>query len=293
MSKNSPPLHLLSIFEACARLGSFKSASEELFITPSAVSHQIRSLEQLLGFNLFYRQGRGVKLTSAGNLYFGYVHDAINLIDEGTLRVKSKHASPCLKISTFSSLASKVLIPQLGLFQQAHPEIEIRIETSTDMSDLRYEDYDLAVRLGRGNWEDVSVHKLFDVEVGVVCSPEFVQRYDIGSIESIESLPLIQMTNVKHAWQRFLSVNNVELKEPNFAFSFNNYDAAVHAAEQGLGLSLAMFPIEQSSLERRNLIEPFGVRIKYDDSVYAVHRQADKERHDIHCFLRWISNHYE
>lgn len=291
MSRVLPPLHLLAVFEACARLGSFRLASEELFITPSAVSHQVKALESQLGFSLFVREGRGVNLSNAGKLYFEYIHDAINLMEEGTRRVKSKHASPSLKISTFSSLASKVVIPQLAMFQQAHPEIDIRLETSTDMSDLRYEDYDLALRLGKGDWKDVSVHKLFDIEIGIVCTKAFAEKVKLTSPAQLSKVPLIEMNNIQSAWQRWFERSGQAQVNPEFSLSFNSYDATIIAAEQGLGLALAMFPVENHSLETGALIEPFKQRILYEDAIFAVYRKGDENRHDIECFLSWLKQH--
>lgn len=288
MSRLLPPLHLLAVFEACARLGSFRLASEELFITPSAVSHQIKALESQLGFSLFIREGRGIALNSAGKLYFQYIHDAIGLMEEGTRRVKSKHASPSLKISTFSSLAGKVVIPQLAFFQQAHPDIDIRLETSTDMSDLRYEDYDLALRLGVGGWENVSTYKLFDVEIGLVCTQTFANKHQLTRVEQLFDVPLIEMNAVENAWTRFFELSGIQGRKVNFSLSFNSYDAAIQAAEQGLGLALAMFPVENHAVKNGLLIEPFKQRAAYYESIFAVYREEDEARHDIQCFLNWL-----
>ena len=150
MAKHLPPLHLVTIFEAAARLQSFKLASEELFITPSAVSHQIKALEAFIGFELFVRKTRGVELNQAGKFYLHFVQQSLDTLILGTKKLTSKYSSPSLKISTFPSMASNVIIPQLSLFQDAHPDVDIVIETGMNITNLRYEDCDLALRIGRG-----------------------------------------------------------------------------------------------------------------------------------------------
>lgn len=290
MARKYPPLHLLSIFEAAARLESFKAASEELFITPSAVSHQIKSLEAFIGFDLFQRKSRGVKLNKAGEMYYQYIQQGLSSFEAGTRKVISKYSSPILKISTFSSLASHAVIPQLGHFQNAHPNIDIRVETSTDMTDLRYEDYDLALRLGEGSWPGVKTELLFEIYITAVCSPEFAKKYALTNIKQIGDVPLIDMTSMENIWPRWTSRLGLDIVEPSNHLAFNNYDYAMQAAEQGLGLALAMLPIENHAIKTGRLVQPFEQITKFDKDLYGVYRSEDNDRHDIHCFLNWFKS---
>lgn len=290
MARKYPPLHLLSIFEAAARLESFKLASEELFITPSAISHQIKSLEAFVGFELFQRKSRGVKLNKAGEMYFQYIQQGLAHFETGTRKVISKYSSPILKISTFSSLASHVVIPQLGHFQNAHPDIDIRVETSTDMTDLRYEDYDLALRLGEGSWPGVETKLLFEIFITAVCSKEFAEKYKLKDIEQIREVPLIDMTHLENIWPRWTAKIGIDTVEASNHLSFNNYDYAMQAAEQGLGLALAMLPIENHALKTGRLVQPFKETTKFDRDLYGVYRSEDNDRHDIQCFLNWFTS---
>ena len=288
MAKKYPPLHLLSIFEAAARHENFKLASEELFLTPSAISHQIKSLEEFIGFELFQRKSRGVTLNAAGEMYLNYVQQGLSSFELGTKKVISKYSSPALKISTFSTLASHVVIPQLGHFQNAHPEIDIRIETSTDMRDLRYEDYDIALRIGQGSWPGVDAKVLFEIYITPVCSPEFAKKHNLKSLSQLNEVPLIDLSNMDDVWQRWSQQVGIAEVKSQEHLAFNNYDYAMRAAEQGLGLALAMIPIENQALKSGRLIAPFAQRAKYEQDMYAVYRSEDKNRHDIRCFLDWL-----
>ncbi len=288
MSNKLPALHLFSIFESAARHENFKLAAAELFITPSAVSHQIKSLEGFLGFELFQRKSRGVALNSAGKLYLHYVQQGLAALEQGTSIVSNKFSSPALKISTFPTMASNVIIPQLGLFQQAHPDVDIRIETGMSVTDLRYEDHDLAIRLGSGDWPGVITKKLLDLTVVAVCSPSFAKQYNLTSPKQISELPLIDLANMDNIWQKWAH----ELKLPAMNFqhklTFSNYEASLQAAEQGLGLALAAMPIEKQLIERNLLVSPFKQEAKYYNALYAVYRKEDEKRHDIQCFLEWL-----
>jgi len=288
MAKKLPQLHLFSIFEAAARLESFKLASEELFITPSAVSHQVKALEEFLGFPLFVRKSRGVSLNAAGAMYLHYIQQSLALLDKGTKAVTSKFSSPSLKISTFPTMATNVIIPQLNLFQNAHPEIDIRIETGTTVTDLRYEEFDLAIRIGTGNWPNVSETKLLDVNIAAVCSADFAKHHQLSSFEQINQVPLIDLSSMDNIWGTWAKATGIKETNFNHKLTFNNYDQALHAAEQGLGLALALIPIENSLLDRKILINPFKKIIPFNQSLYAVYREEDKDRHDIKCFLNWL-----
>lgn len=288
MARKFPPLHLFTIFEACARHQSFKLASNELFITPSAVSHQIKALEQFIGFELFLRKSRGVSLNSAGRAYYQYVQKSLELLEIGTKTIKNNYSLPSLKISTFPSMASNVIIPQLSLFQQAHSNIDIRIETGMNVVDLRYDEVDLALRIGKGDWPGVISNKLIDIKIAAVCSPSFAKKHQLTDVKQIANVPLIDLSNMEHIWQTWAQSVGITNFLAEHKLTFSNYDAALQAAEQGLGLALAMVPIENSLMDRKLLVNPFARVLSYPLSLYAVYRESDAERHDIRCFIDWL-----
>ncbi len=288
MSKKLPALHLFGIFEAAARHENFKKAAVELFITPSAVSHQIKALETFLGFELFQRKSRGVALNSAGKVYLHYVQQGIDQLEQGTKVVRNKFSSPSLKISAFPTMSSNVIIPQLSLFQQKHPDIDIRIETGMNVSDLRYDDCDLALRVGKGDWPGVVVKKLLNLTAHAVCTADFAKKHKLTSPEQISQVPLIDLANMDNVWRTWAEAMQLPEIQYQHKLTFSNYDASLQAAEQGLGLALAIMPIEHSLIERNLLVLPFEQGTDFDQALYAVYREEDKNRHDIHCFLDWL-----
>jgi LysR family glycine cleavage system transcriptional activator len=293
MARKLPPLHLLHLFEAAGRNLSFKKAAEELFLTPSAISHQVKSLEENLNMTLFIRQARGVKLTLAGERYLTVVQDVFHRLDQGTALVKKQSLSQSLRIATFSTLASNIIIPRLSLFQQAFPEIELNIETSTDLVDLRYEEFDIALRLGKGNWPGVISEKLFDLHVSPMCSPAFAQKHKLISVNQILSVPLLELSNMSDSWSRWAEKVGQTGAEFHSSLSLGSYDAVIQAAQQGLGLALGALPLESSALSNGLLVKPFKEQMQFEQSCYVVYRPQDKQRQDISVFLRWFKQQVE
>jgi LysR family glycine cleavage system transcriptional activator len=289
MSYKLPPIHLLTIFEAAARLESFKAASEELFITPSAVSHQVKALETHLGFELFQRKSRGVAVNPAGKMYLHHIQQGLSAIEQGTKKLLHRYSSPTLKISCFTTLASNIIIPQLGAFQTAHPEIDIRIETGNQEADLRYDDIDLAIRVGNGQWPNVVVNKITDLKIGVVGSPSLIEKHKIENHSDVNAAPLIDLAYMDDIWKQWSTAVGLEELTEKRSVTFSDYDSAIRAASQGVGLALAMFPIENIQLERGVIVKPFNEDILFPSSLYAVYRQEDDNRHDIQCFLQWLN----
>ncbi|WP_416304977.1 LysR substrate-binding domain-containing protein [Neptunicella sp. SCSIO 80796] len=288
MARKLPPLHLLHIFEAAGRKLSFKLAGEELHLTPSAISHQVKALEEHLQLPLFQRLTRGVSLTAAGAMYLAVVQDMFQQLDKGTSRLKQRFSTQSLRISTFPSLASNIIIPKLSEFQTAFPDIELRIETGMNLVDLRYEELDLAIRVGSGNWPGVISEKLFDIQVTPVCSAAFADKYQLSRVEQICTVPLLHISYIQDGWPNWGKSVGVYGVESSSSLTLGSYDAAIHAAQQGLGLALAILPIEMGPIEQGVLLRPFAEQSAFPMSCYAVYRQYDNERPDIQAFINWF-----
>ena len=177
MRRQLPPLNALRAFETAARHMSISQAANELRVTPAAISHQIRILEDHVGLPLFIRNGRGLALTDAGSAglrdlregfaRLGAAMDAIDLLGEAGV----------LSISVAPSFAAKWLLPRLDCFQSAHPEIDVHVSASMELANFVKDGVDLAIRYGAGRYSDVSVERLLAESVVPVCSPEFLKRH--------------------------------------------------------------------------------------------------------------------
>src|ERR1700685_2629811 len=174
MTARLPSLNGLRAFEAAARHLSFTNAASELNVTQTAISHQIRRLEQELGIRLFVRQNRALQLTPEAREYMPGVRAALNDLRLATDRLLRKDNDHVLTVSTLASLAAKWLLPRLSAFQEAHPGIDVRITTSTALVDFRGGDVDAAIRYGRGQWPGLRADWLMADQLFPVCSPALV-----------------------------------------------------------------------------------------------------------------------
>src|SRR6201996_7131031 len=171
MTMRLPSLNGLRAFEAAARHLSFTVAAAELNVTQTAISHQIRRLEEELGIRLFVRKNRALALTPEARDYLPGVRAAFNDLRLATDRLLRKDDGNVLTISTLASLAAKWLLPRLSAFQEAHPGIDVRITTSTSLVDFQRDKVDAAIRYGRGHWPGLRAHWLTADELFPVCSP--------------------------------------------------------------------------------------------------------------------------
>ena len=162
MKRTLPPLNGLRAFEAAARHMSFTDAADELSVTQAAISHQVRGLEQRLGLKLFVRRNRSLLLSEAGQAYLPAVRAAFDQLNEATEKLLQKDRGGHLTVTTTASFAMKWLVPRLGGFQRANPEIDVRISTGTGLIDFSREDVDIGIRYGRGQWPSLTAERLVE-----------------------------------------------------------------------------------------------------------------------------------
>lgn len=192
-----PPLHTLPAFEAAARLGSFLAAAEALHLTPSAISHRIRQLEEHLGQALFERRHRAVVLTTAGRRYLAVVRDALLRLDEASALLRAPQRER-LRISAAPALGSKWLVMRVAEYQEAHPDLEFSLGTATGLGPLLNGEADIGLRYGEEEWPGLLAWKLFEERVFPVCSPGLA-----ASLQTPQDLDQVRL--LRHpllSWQR-------------------------------------------------------------------------------------------
>ena len=168
-----PPLTCLRSFEATSRLGSVTLAAKELHVTHSAISQQIKVLEEIVGLTLFVREGRGLRVSEDGRLYALQIRKALGDIAEATRLIQAQPKMGELVIAVLPSFGRSWLLPRLPGFQQLYPDIGIRLQASLTISNLHQESVDIGIRMGKGEWEGVEQKLLFHDEVVVVAAPHF------------------------------------------------------------------------------------------------------------------------
>lgn len=280
------PLNLLRAFEAAARLGSFKSAGDELCVTASAISQQVKSLEEQLGVTLFERQARGLLLTDAGKRYAAGIRPHLSALDDATRRLcaANRHV---LRVTLMPPLASRVVFPRLADFRAAHPDIEIHVDTSVREVDLQQRQVDLAVRSGTPPWPGCVHEKLSDMWAQVVCPPALARELDlVANPLGIARAPLVHMTGRPDSWPRLFA--QLGLPPPTGeAYYVDDYPAAIEAAET-LGAALAVLPLEKPLIDSGRVTAIGPALGPMPEAIYAVMLAEKQATPAIQAFLAWL-----
>lgn len=277
-----PPLHALPAFEAAARLGSFQAAAEALHLTPSAISHRIRQLEEHLGQPLFERRHRAIVLNAAGRRYLAVVRDALLRLDEASAVLRAPNRER-LRISAAPALGSKWLVARVVEYQELHPEIEFSLGTATGLGPLLNGEAEIGLRYGEEEWPGLLAWKLFEERVFPVCSPALA-----ASLQAPADLDRVRL--LRHpllSWQRWFAAAGVQHPEPASGPRYEDALLMLEAAVAGHGVALMAGTLAAPYLAAGSLIRPFAQDCP-DRSFYVVAQPAVQEKPAVIAFIRWL-----
>lgn len=277
------------MFEAAARHGSFNKAAEELCVTPSAVSHQLKSLEEFLGLKLFRREKRQVYLTSYGERYLGSVQMALDELESATRRIMTSTNTSAVNISVAPFFLTRWLVPRITRFQQRYPDVELRFSSTIGYIDFEHSDTDMAVYYGRGEWEGVEEHLLRNISQTPVFAPKFQSGPDaIKEPGDIVKHTLIYITGRRHEWNRALRDIGISLSDATRTMSFSSTSLAVLAAIEGIGIALADRVLAEREIESGQLVAPFDLTFDTQKAFYLVYKKNRALTYGMAAFRDWI-----
>lgn len=253
-----PPFAALRAFQAAARHGSFRDASKALNVTESAVSHQIRKLEDLVHVQLFDRHGSRTELTEAGRAYFAEIEPALAIIGEATRRLAAPRGRARVAVTLPPSLAINWLIPKVAAFEAANPDIDLELVTTTRLVDLRREQVDLAIRHGAGPWPDMTSEFLLEEFAMPVARPGLLDSDRASRAEILAGQRLIVNGAFPDEWNEWARAHGLALPDLSGALRFDTTDQVLAAAERGLGLAIGRSPVVDDHLTTGRLVAPFG-----------------------------------
>lgn len=284
-----PPLHTLEAFEVAARHRSFKAAAEQLHLTPSAVSHQLKALEGFLGFALFRRGNRSLELTEAGKEYLELVSETLARLREGSRQLALRHARAQLRISMGPFIANEILLPALPSFQNTHPDIDVRIDTSLAALDLGNSEIDVALRFGDGHWPALVAERLMAVSAVPVCAPSLAAPLQSRSPPSLNDATLIHSMPIPEGWSQWARATGITLGGHHRDVWLDSYLAILRAAEQGVGLALGLVPMVDPWLRSGKLVAPWPeLAVDIPQAYYLLYRTSDAARPEILAFRSWL-----
>jgi LysR family glycine cleavage system transcriptional activator len=290
MKLRDVPLGFLPTFEAAGRLGSFAAAAAELHLTPSAISQQIRALEDALGVALFERTGRAALLTCDGERYLSEVRQSLCELAASTARLQRRTQGTTLRLSTVSLVAHEFLLPRMAAFSARFPGLSLRIETSNTLVDFKVSDCDAALRLG-GDAPELIAYRLGRVELAPVCAPALAReirevadlcRFDLLDPDGVGQMQLGLLQQSCGAPQRTAAK----------VWSFETCFEALRAAEHGLGIAFAALPIVGHWVRSGRLAVPVPHRLPLPGHVCFVHRAGDDARFPFAEIAAWLGAQY-
>ena len=281
-----PPLHALQGFVAAARGGNLSRAAESLHLTVSALSHQIRGLEERLGQRLFQRNARGVELTDDGRELFDRVASHFDALEQALQPFRTRR-DDVLTISLMPSFAASWLVPRLPRFLAAHPQLEINLQSTTALVDFdRERSIDAGLRFGRGQYPGLETMHLLDDWVTPTASPALIERLGMPTLETLDQFPLLGAPGGR--WSEWFAQFGGTLPT-RFVATFDDSDTLHRAASEGLGVALGRLTLARPLVDAGRLVLPFAQRLKAEFAHYLVYPARSASHAGLHAFRDWLS----
>jgi len=294
MRRQLPPLNAVRAFEAAARHLSFTKAAEELFVTPAAVSQQVKSLEAHLGRPLFRRLNRAMALTDAGRLLLPGFGAGLDEIAQAVRALKAEAEHGPLDVNTSPAFASKWLIPRLDGFRHGAPEVEVRITASMELVDFDRDEVDVAIRFGVGDYAGLAAEWLMGEEVFPVCAPGLIDgEHPLETPEDLRFHLLLhdgtrQLGDLTPDWSMWLQAAGVDSVNPNYGMTLRPGSMVVEAALEGQGVALGRRSLVAGDLATGRLVRPFALSLPISFSHWLVYKPEALKRPKIKAFRDWI-----
>lgn len=294
MRRQLPPLNALRAFEAAARHMSISQAANELRVTPAAISHQIRLLEDHIGLPVFVRNGRGLALTDAGSAGLRELREAFTKLSAAMDAIDSLGEAGILSVSVAPSFASKWLLPRLDSFNRLHPEIDVHVSASVQLVDFAKDGIDIAIRYGSGGYTDLVVERLLTETVIPVCSPALLA--EVGPLTTPADLVGVTLLHDDSpendpscpTWDMWLRAAAVQNIDSSRGPRFNQSSLVIEAAALGRGVALAKSTLAAQDLRTQRLVQPLAATMAVDFAYYIVCPRAKLNLPKVSYFVQWL-----
>jgi LysR family transcriptional regulator, glycine cleavage system transcriptional activator len=289
-----PSLSLLQTFEVVARHLSFTRAADELCLTQSAVSRQVKLLEEELGVSVFRRLHRAIDLTEEGQKLLASVSRGLSEIDSGLQSLRTAPKIPHVTISASVAFAHFWLMPRLSRFREIHPEYDLRVLASDRQVTPQLGDADVAVLFGRGHWPGIATQLLFGERVYPVCSPAYMQQHpELSASQDLRNHTLLHLDYGAARWgsidwPSWFAAHDIEGVPISIGIRLNSYPMVLQAAEAGQGVALGWSYITDPMVAAGQLVKPVGPEIETKDGYYLATPEGSESRPEVAAFLSWL-----
>ena len=279
-----PPLSALRAFEAVARLGSVVKAAAELHLTHSAISHQLRALEDTLGQQLFDRRGKRLAVKENGRVYAMQVRHALSDLSRATGSFLAQSREDELVIGTIPSFGAHWLVPRLPHFTAAYPELKISLRASLAVADLDAEGIDVAIRMGHGGWDKVQQRELFADRLVAVAAPHFNGARLPRTPAEVVAAPLLLSIENWRPWQEAAGLPADDLR----GMHFNDSNLVLEAARRGQGVALSRLSLVHGALQDGALVQLTDISVPYPNAYWLVWPVRSAARPRVAQFSQWL-----
>jgi LysR family glycine cleavage system transcriptional activator len=291
MRRRLPPLNSLRTFESAARHLSFTKASEELFVTQAAVSHQIKHLEEFLGLALFHRKNRKLTLTEEGTEYWPQIRDIFEQLKNATENIQSAGATGSLNVSVIPAFAIEWLIPRLDQFKALYPDIDVRITANNQGNEVDFfgEDIDVAIYFSKGRYrKGIYKQRLLDEYLIPICSPRLMNSENpLMEPEDLKNHTLLHQTSTED-WSRWLEKAGVSGINLSHGTIFSHTVMLLQAAIHGQGIAIGYSVLAQQEIDSGRLVTPFDITIPSINSYDFACPDGNQQKPKIAAFREWL-----
>jgi LysR family glycine cleavage system transcriptional activator len=288
-----PPLNALRAFEAAARHMNFSRAADELSVTPGAVSQQIQNLEDYVGAALFKRTPKGLLLTDAAQTALPALREAFDRLGEAASMLTAAVDGRRVTVSAAPSFAAKWLVPRLGRFESAHPEVDVWLSAGMELVDFANGEVDIAIRYGAGRYPGLEVVRLMAETVLPVAAPALLAEKPLETPEDLARHVLLHdgspdADDSCPDWAMWLTARGIKGVDGNRGPRFNQSSLVIEAALNGRGVALAKRALAQADIDAGRLVAPLAINTAVDFAYYAVHPKAKGRLPQVKAFVNWL-----
>ena len=289
-----PPLNALRAFEAAGRLESLTDAAAELNVTPAAVGHQVKALENYFEQSLFERRYRSIALTEKGRLLLAGLTNGFDRLSESVDAFTALEERRALMITSCTSFASRWLVPRLDEFHALHPDIDVRLDATQRLVDLRRDEFDLGIRFGPGRWEGLEADYLMDEEFIPVASPDLLTRKPVKVPADLAGHTLLHRDDspgpLPLDWAMWLQAAEVDNVDPERGIRYSMESMAIQAALDGHGIALVSNVLVEADIEAGRLVRLFdlGLHVGHDVAYYLAYTSSRVRHPRVAVFRDWI-----
>ena len=288
-----PSLRSLRAFQIAGRHLSFKLAAEELCLSASAISHQVKSLEEFLDLNLFVRKTRALEFTEPGRNYFEFLDSMFARLETETHQLWAQYGRGMIRLCVPPFFANEILLPKLHDFQAIMPDTDIRVGTQHSLVKEHSGETDLSILLGSGDWPDLVTYPLFARRLVVAAAPSVLKDFDSSSFKSLNGQTLIVHENRPQAWGNWANALDIEAPKAGKVLRFDSMSTVVQATAQGLGFAIVSWPLSKNWFDSGALQRVFETEWVTDEYFYLAHRPEESERLDIANLIDWIIREFQ